>query len=204
MAVVLIEYSTNYHGSENMTASTTATTIPGYVAGTWTIDPVHSEIGFSVRHMMVSKVRGKFSNFSGQIVTAEDPFKSSATAEIDLKSINTGQDQRDEHIRSADFFEVETYPTMTYHSTSARFDDGNYVLDGELTLKGVTKSVPLVLELNGFGPDPFGGTRAGFSASGEINRRDFNVNFTAPMQNGGVVVADKITLHLEIEAVLES
>jgi len=187
-----------------MTASDTATTIPGYVAGTWTIDPVHSEIGFSVRHMMVSKVRGKFSNFSGQIVTADDPFKSSATAEIDLKSINTGQDQRDEHIRSADFFEVETYPTMTYRSTSARFEDGNYILDGDLTLKGVTRRVPLVLELNGFGPDPFGGTRAGFTATGELNRRDFNVNFSAPMQNGGVVVADKITLHLEIEAVLES
>jgi polyisoprenoid-binding protein YceI len=93
---------------------------------------------------------------------------------------------------------------MTYHSTSARFEDGNYILDGDLTLKGVTRRVPLVLELNGFGPDPFGGTRAGFTATGELNRRDFNVNFTAPMQNGGVVVADKITLHLEIEAVLES
>ncbi len=185
-----------------MTAGSTATTIPGYVAGTWTIDPVHSEIGFSVRHMMVSKVRGKFSNFSGQIVTAEDPFQSSATAEIDLKSISTGSDQRDEHIRSADFFEVETYPTMTYRSTSARFEDGNYVLDGDLTLKGVTRRVPLILELNGFGPDPFGGTRAGFTGTGELNRRDFNVNFNAPMQNGGVVVADKITLHLEIEAVL--
>jgi len=185
-----------------MTASITATTIPGYLAGTWTIDPVHSEIGFSARHMMVSKVRGKFGNFSGQIVTAEDPFKSSATAEIDLKSITTGNDQRDEHLRSADFFEVETYPTMTYRSTSARFEDGNYILDGELTLKGITRRVPLVLELNGFGPDPYGGTRAGFTASGELNRRDFNVNFSAPMQNGGVVVSDKITLHLEIEAVL--
>jgi polyisoprenoid-binding protein YceI len=187
-----------------MTAQTTATAIPGYVAGTWTIDPVHSEVGFSVRHMMVSKVRGRFTNFSGEIVTAEDPFKSSATAEIDLKSITTGHDQRDEHLRSADFFEVEKYPTMTYRSTGARFDDGNYILDGELTLKGVTKSVPLVLELNGFGPDAYGGTRAGFTASGEINRRDFNVNFTAPMQNGGAVVADKITLHLEVEAVLAS
>jgi polyisoprenoid-binding protein YceI len=187
-----------------MTADTTANTIPGYAAGTWTIDPVHSEVGFSVRHMMVSKVRGRFTNFSGEIVTAEDPFKSSATAEIDLKSITTGHDQRDEHLRSADFFEVEKYPTMTYRATGARFDDGNYILDGELTLKGVTKSVPLVLELNGFGPDPYGGTRAGFTASGEINRRDFNVNFSAPMQNGGAVVADKITLHLEIEAVLAS
>jgi polyisoprenoid-binding protein YceI len=187
-----------------MTASTTATAIPGYVAGTWTIDPVHSEIGFSARHMMVSKVRGKFGNFSGQIVTAEDPFKSSATAEIDLKSITTGNDQRDEHLRSADFFEVESYPTMAYRSTSARFEDGNYILDGELTLKGITRNVPLVLELNGFGPDPYGGTRAGFTASGELNRRDFNVNFSAPMQNGGVVVSDKISLHLEIEAVLAS
>jgi polyisoprenoid-binding protein YceI len=185
-----------------MTATTTATRIPGYVPGTWTVDPVHSEVGFSVRHMMVSKVRGKFTNFSGEIVLGEDPFASSATAEIDLRSISTGNDQRDEHIRSADFFEVETYPTMTYRSTGARFSDGNYILDGELTLKGVTRSVPLVLELNGFGPDPFGGTRAGFTASGELNRRDFNVNFSAPMQNGGAVVGDKITLHLEIEAVL--
>jgi polyisoprenoid-binding protein YceI len=185
-----------------MTTSSTATTIPGYMTGTWTIDPVHSEIGFSARHLMVSKVRGKFGNFSGQIVTAEDPFKSSATAEIDLKSITTGNDQRDEHLRSADFFEVETYPTMTYRSTGARFEDGNYVLDGELTLKGITRRVPLVLELNGFGPDPYGGTRAGFTASGELNRSDFNVSFNAPLQNGGVVVGDKITLHLEIEAVL--
>jgi polyisoprenoid-binding protein YceI len=185
-----------------MTTSSTATTIPGYMTGTWTIDPVHSEIGFSARHLMVSKVRGKFGNFSGQIVTAQDPFKSSATAEIDLKSITTGNDQRDEHLRSADFFEVETYPTMTYRSTGARFEDGNYILDGELTLKGITRKVPLVLELNGFGPDPYGGTRAGFTASGELNRSDFNVSFNAPLQNGGVVVGDKITLHLEIEAVL--
>ncbi|MBO0832232.1 MAG: YceI family protein, partial [Actinobacteria bacterium] len=105
------------------------------------------------------------------------------------------------HIRSADFFEVETYPTMTYRSTGIKVDGGEYVLDGELTLKGVTRSVPLKLELNGFGPDPFGGYRAGFTATGEINRRDFNVNFNAPMANGGVVVADKIQLQLEIEAV---
>ncbi len=185
-----------------MTTSTTTTSIPDYVAGTWTIDPVHSEVGFSVRHMMVSKVRGRFTTFSGQLVTGEDPLSSSVTAEIDLASITTGNDQRDDHIRSADFFEVETYPTMTYRSTGVRRDGEDYVLDGELTLKGVTRSVPLTLELNGFGPDPFGGTRAGFTATGEINRKDFNVNFDAPMQNGGVVVSDKITLHLEIEAVL--
>jgi polyisoprenoid-binding protein YceI len=187
-----------------MTASTTATSIPGYVAGTWDIDPVHSEVGFSVRHMMVSKVRGRFTTFSGQIVTGQDPLASSVTAEIDLASITTGNDQRDDHIRSADFFEVETYPTMTYRSTGVRADGGDFILDGELTLKDVTKSVPLTLELNGFGPDPYGGTRAGFTATGEINRKDFNVNFSAPMQNGGAVVSDKVTLHLEIEAVLKA
>jgi polyisoprenoid-binding protein YceI len=184
-----------------MTATSTEKALPGYEAATWNIDPIHSEVGFSVRHMMVSKVRGRFTNFSGQIVTGEDPTKSSVTAEIDLASINTGQEQRDQHIRSADFFEVETYPTMTYKSTGIRVEDGEYTLDGDLTLKGVTKSVPLHLELNGFGPDPFGGVRAGFTATGEINRRDFNVSFNAPMANGGVVVADKVALHLEIEAV---
>ncbi len=191
----------NDTGVITLTAAATETTIPGYEAATWNIDPVHSEVGFSVRHMMVSKVRGRFTTFSGQIVTAEDPLKSSVTAEIDLSSISTGQEQRDAHIRSADFFEVETYPTMTYKSTGVRLEDGEYVLDGELTLKGVTRSVPLRLELNGFGPDAYGGVRAGFTATGEINRRDFNVNFSAPMSNGGAVVADKITLQLEIEAV---
>jgi polyisoprenoid-binding protein YceI len=187
-----------------MTDTTSLTQIPGYVAGTWSIDPVHSEVGFAVRHMMVSKVRGKFKEFSGQLVTAESPLSSTVTAEIALTSIDTGAPQRDDHIRSADFFEVETYPTMTYASTGIREDDGEFVLEGELTLKGVTRSVPLKLELNGFGPDAYGGTRAGFTASGDINRRDFNVNFSAPMQNGGVVVADKIALHLEIEAVLQT
>ena len=187
-----------------MTASTTATTIPGYVAGTWTIDPVHSEVGFVVRHMMVSKVRGKFATFSGEIVTGQEPLGSSVTATIDLASISTGNDQRDAHIRSADFFEVDTYPTMTYRSTGVRVDGDDYVLDGQLTLKGVTKDVPLRLELNGFGPDAYGGTRAGFSATAEINRRDFGVDFNAAMETGGVVVSDKVTIQLEIEAVLNA
>jgi polyisoprenoid-binding protein YceI len=184
-----------------LTTAATETSIPGYEAATWTIDPVHSEVGFSVRHMMVSKVRGRFNTFSGQLVTAADPTKSSVTAEIDLSSINTGQEQRDAHIKSADFFEVETYPTMTYKSTGIRVEDGEYILDGDLTLKGVTRRVPLRLELQGFGPDAYGGYRAGFTATGEINRSDFNVSFNAPLQNGGVVVSEKVQLHLEIEAV---
>ena len=115
-----------------MTAET-ATGIPGYIAGTWNIDPVHSEVGFSVRHMMVSKVRGKFTKFSGKLVTGATPADSSVTAEIELASIDTGNEQRDGHIKSADFFEVEKYSTMTYHSTGVRAQGGEYVLDGELT-----------------------------------------------------------------------
>jgi polyisoprenoid-binding protein YceI len=185
------------------TDSGTLTSIPGYVAGTWSIDPVHSEVGFAARHMMVSKVRGRFRTFSGQIVTGASPLDSSVTAEIDLSSIDTGNEQRDAHIRSADFFEVETYPTMTYRSTGVRQHGDGFILDGKLTLKGVTKDVPLTLELNGFGPDPYGGTRAGFTATGELNRSDFGVSFNAAMETGGVVVSEKITLHLEIEAVLQ-
>jgi polyisoprenoid-binding protein YceI len=186
-----------------MTEVSTAA-IEGYTAGKWAIDPVHSEVGFSVRHMMVSKVRGRFAEFSGEIVTGQNPLESSVSADIQLSSIITGQEQRDQHIRSADFFDVEKYPTMTYRSTGVRADGGDYIVDGDLTLKGVTKSVALKLELNGFGPDAYGGTRAGFTATGEINRKDFNVSFDAPLQNGGVVVSDKITVQLEIEAVLEA
>lgn len=180
----------------------TTPTVPGYVAGTWQIDPVHSQVGFSARHMMVSKVRGHFTKFDGTVVTADDPAQSTVTATVDLDSITTGQEQRDTHLRTAEFFEVEKYPTMTYRSTGLRPDDDGFVLDGELTLKGVTKSVPLTVEIGGFGPDAYGGTRCGFTATGEINRRDFDVNFSG-VQNGVVLVGDKITLNLELEAVLD-
>jgi len=181
-----------------------AETIAGYVTGTWTIDPLHSEVGFSVRHMMVSKVRGKFTKFSGELVTGENPLASSVAAEIDLASIDTGAEQRDGHLRSPDFFDTENHPVMSYRSTGIRAKGDGYVVDGELTLKGVTKNVPLTLELNGFGPDPYGGTRAGFTATGEINRQDFGVTWNAAMEHGGVVVSDKVNINLEIEAVLQA
>jgi len=178
--------------------------IPGFVAGTWTIDPVHSEVGFSVRHMMVSKVRGKFTKFSGELVTADDILASSVTAEIDLASIDTGAEQRDAHLRSPDFFHTDNHPLMTYRSTAIRRDGADFIVDGELTLKGVTRSVPLKLEVNGFGQDAYGGTRAGFTATADINRQDFGVNWNAAMEHGGVVVSDKVAIHLEIEAVLQA
>lgn len=179
-------------------------TLLRYIVGTWTIDPVHSEVGFSVRHMMVSKVRGKFNVFSGDIVTGETPLDSSVSATIDLSSIDTGNPDRDNHLRSADFFDVATHKTMTYRSTGVRLDDDGYVLDGELTLKGITRPIFLRLELGGFGPDPYGGTRAGFTATGELRRSDFGVDFNAALETGGVVVADKVAINLEIEALLDA
>ena len=187
-----------------MTVTTNETTIPGYTTGTWTIDPVHSEVGFSVRHMMVSKVRGKFTSFKGEIVTAANPLESTATAEIDLSSIDTGNHDRDNHIRSADFFETDAHQSITYRSTGVRVDGDEYVLNGEITLKGVTRQVPLRLELGGFGPDAYGGTRSGFSATGEIKRSDFGVDFNPVIETGGVVIGDKVTINLEIEAVLNN
>ncbi len=181
-----------------------ATSIPGYVAGTWTIDAAHSDVSFSVRHMMVSKVKGRFGSFSGTIVTAADPLASTVNAEIDATSIDTNQAQRDAHIKSADFFEVEKYPTITFTSTSVEPAGDDFLVRGELTIKGNTKNVALKLELNGFGPDPFGGTRAGFTATTEISRKEFGVDIDMPMDGGGVVVGDKISITLEIEAVLDA
>ena len=180
--------------------------IPGYVAGTWAIDPVHSEVSFVVRHMMVSKVRGRFDKFEGTITTAEDPLASSVTASVDLSSINTGQEQRDAHIRSADFFEVEKYPEMTFVSTGVKTAEEGFVLEGDLTLKGITRPVAFNLEVNGIGPDAYGGTRIGFSAETQIGRSDFGVNFNGPIPGvpGGAVVSENVTINLEIEGVLQA
>ena len=183
---------------------TTATRIPGYIAGTWDIDPVHSDISFAVRHMMVSKVRGRFATFSGTIVTGDDVTESEVTATIDATSIDTNNDQRDGHIKSADFFDVENHPTWTYRSTGVRVDGDGIVVDGDLTIKGVTRSVPLTVEVNGVGPDAYGGTRAGFSATAEINRSDFGVDISMPLDGGGVVVGEKVQINLEIEGVLRA
>jgi polyisoprenoid-binding protein YceI len=184
--------------------TSTAIQIPGYVVGTWDIDPVHSTVGFSVRHMMVSKVRGYFRDFSGEIVTAANPAESSVTATIDMNSIDTRQEQRDAHIRSADFFDVSNHGQMTFRSTGVRAEGEDWFVEGDLTLKGITKPVTLALELNGFGPDAYGGTRAGFSGKTEISRKAFGVDIDMPMDGGGAVVGDKINIELEIEAVLRT
>jgi polyisoprenoid-binding protein YceI len=178
-----------------------AVQIPGYVAGTWDLDPVHSTIGFSVRHLMVSKVRGRFTTFEVQVVTAPNPLESTVAATVDLSSVDTGNETRDNDLRSTNFFDVQTHPMMTFASTRVEPDGANFRLTGDLTIRGVTRPVTLVVEINGFGPDPFGGTRAGFSATGEINRSDFGVSFNAPVP-GGVMISENVRLEIEAEAVL--
>ncbi|HEX5365389.1 MAG TPA: YceI family protein [Acidimicrobiales bacterium] len=177
--------------------------LPGYVAGHWTLDPGHSHIGFSVRHMMVSKVRGSFTTFSGSITTAEDPLASSATLTVDLGSVDTGNDDRDAHLRSGDFFDAQSHPAMTYRTTSLRWEGGDVEVTGDLTIKDVTRPVTLVAEYNGIGADPWGGTRLGLSAHGEIGRSDFGITFNMPLDGGGVMVGERVQLLLEVEAVLD-
>ncbi|WP_067469489.1 YceI family protein [Actinomadura macra] len=165
--------------------------IPGYRAATWQIDPVHPLVAFTVRHMMISRFRGHFTTFGGTIVTAKDPLASSVTAHVDMASIDTRNEDRDKHVRSADFLDVERYPEMSYRSVSMAFRGDDWLISGELTLHGVTRPVPLVLEPLGFTSDSRG-PRAGFSASAEINRRDFVIDITLPMAAGGVMVGDKV------------
>ena len=157
-----------------------------------------------VRHMVVSKVRGRFNAFKGTIVTAEEPLESSVEVSIEAASVDTNQEQRDAHVRSADFLDAEHYPTLTFRSTAVRPRGDGYEVDGELTIRGVTKPVTLALELNGFSPDPHGGTRVGFSARTEINRQDFGVSYNGPIPgaDNAMVLSDKVALTLEIEAVL--
>jgi polyisoprenoid-binding protein YceI len=184
-------------------SSVTTTETAGLVRGTWTIDPVHSEVGFSVRHLMVSKVKGRFTQFSGAITIADNPLDSRVEASIDASSVVTGDEGRDQHLRSNDFFEVEGHPQITFVSKSVRPAGSDYEVDGDLTIKGVTRPVVLELEFNGVSPDPWGGQRAGFSASTEINRSDFGVTFNMALDGGGVVVGEKVKISLEIEAILQ-
>ncbi|MGD9986799.1 YceI family protein [Pseudonocardia sp.] len=185
-----------------MTAATTQ--IPGYIAGVWDIDTSHSDISFSVRHMMVSKVKGRFGTFSGVITTGETVETSAVEVTIDADSIDTNNEQRDAHIRSADFFQTEAHPRWTFRSTAVRAGGDGLIVDGDLTIKGVTRPVALDVEIGGFGPDPFGGTRVGFSANITINRNDFGVDIAMPLDGGGVVVGEKVQVTLEVEAVLRT
>jgi polyisoprenoid-binding protein YceI len=171
----------------------------GLTAGTWTIDPAHSSIGFSVSHLMVAKVRGTLGTFSGDI-TVDSSGAPSVSAQIEVDSVNTGNDQRDAHLKSAEFFDVEQHPTATFISTGVWTKGGGYVLEGDFTLKGVTKPISLALEFNGISPGTGRGAVAGFQASVVLNRKDFGIDINMPLETGGAALGNKVTIVADIEA----
>jgi polyisoprenoid-binding protein YceI len=191
----------------NLTAPVTRTVAGNEVpaAGTYGLDAVHSEVGFSVRHVMVSKTRGRFSDVSGTVTIAEDPLASSVEVTIGTASVDTRDEQRDAHLRSPDFFDVEKYPSMTYRSTKVVPAGKNrWLVEGDLSLHGVTRNVPLEVSFEGAAVDPWGGVRAGFSARAEIYREDFGLTWNQALETGGVVVGKKVTIEIEAEAVYQA
>ncbi len=168
-------------------------------AGTWTIDPSHTEIGFTARHLM-SKVRGRFETFEGRLVTGDMP---SATATIDLHSISTNDANRDTHLRSGDFFDAENNGPMTFTSTRVEAGGQGLLVTGDLSLKGVTKPVTLDVEFLGSEGDPWGGTRVGFEGTTSISRKEFGIDFNIPLDGGRLMIGDKIDITVTAEAVLQ-
>lgn len=172
------------------------------IAGTYVLDPAHTTIGFVARHAMVTKTRGKFEDFEGTITVAENIADSKADVTIKSASINTGNDDRDGHVKGDDFFAVEKYPELTFTATSFNVDEAyNGTVTGDLTIKGVTKPVTLDVETEGLAEDPFGNTRFGFEATTKINRLDYGIDFNAPLKTGGVLVSEEIKIELEVSAI---
>lgn len=186
-----------------MTTTAHSVQIPGLVAGTWLIDPTHTHVGFSVRHIM-SKVRGQFTTFEGSFQITDDVLDSSVHATIALSSVDTGNSDRDNHLRSSDFFSVEENPTMSFTSTGLRAHGDRFVATGDLTIKGVTKSVDLDVEFLGVDKDPWGGTRFGLEATTTISRKAWGISFNIPLEGDKVVIGDAITIAITVEAVLQA
>ena len=180
---------------------TTTIDIPGYRAGTWVLDPAHSEVTFSVRHMMISKVRGTFGMKSATLIAPENPLEAKVEASVDVMSLDTKDDGRDAHLKSADFFDVENHPTMEFASTGAHVKGDEFFVDGDLTIRGVTRPVSFEFEFGGFGTDPWGNYKAGATAKTVINREEFGLTWNAALETGGVLVSEKITLEFEISAI---
>jgi polyisoprenoid-binding protein YceI len=172
------------------------------VAGTWTIDPGHAEVGFTGRHFMLTKVRGRFTDVTGTITVADDPRDTTVDVTIGVGSVASGDDTRDEHLRSADLFDVDTHPTATFRSTAVRWNGSTGALTGDLTIKGTTRPVTLKVEYLGQVRDPWGNERIVFSASGRVNREDWGITWNMPLDAGGVLVSREIDLNLELEAIL--
>jgi polyisoprenoid-binding protein YceI len=189
--------------TQTNTSPVTVTTGLPDLTGDYVIDVAHSRIGFVARHAMVTKVRGAFNDFEGTAhLDGNDPTKSSASVTVQVASVDTRQPQRDEHLRTNDFFDAPAFPTITFVSTAVeQIDDENFRMTGDLTIKDVTKPVSIDFEFTGSAKDPFGNERVGFEGTTVINRKDFGVNFNAVMETGGVMVSEKITLEFEISAI---
>jgi polyisoprenoid-binding protein YceI len=169
--------------------------------GVWNVDPSHSIVGFTARHLMITKVRGRFTSFTGTVTVPENPLDSKVEANVDLGSVTTGDDQRDAHLKSADFFNIDQHPTMTFRSTGIKETGGDYLLTGDLTVAGKTRSVDFDLSFDGVQKDPWGGTRAGFTAEAEISRKDWEMTWNVALETGGVLVGDKVKIELDVELV---
>ncbi len=180
----------------------TATHVVDDISGDYTLDVTHSRLGFSARHAMVTTVRGEFQEFSGTAhVDAQNPANSSVTVTISPASISTGTADRDNHLRSADFFDVETFPEITFVSTRVDLVDGVWEITGDLTIKGVTKELTIPFEQTGSARDPFGNLRVGFEGSATINRKDWGLTWNAALETGGVLVSERIKLEFDISAI---
>lgn len=172
---------------------------PGYRVGTWTVDPVHSSVGFSVKHLVVAKVRGKFGKFEATLETAENPLDSKVTASAEVASVDTNQPNRDAHLATGDFFLAEEHPTIDFVSTGVREEGGKLFVDGDLTMRGVTKPVTFDFEFGGFITDNQGNTKGGFTAETVIDRGDFGVSFNSPLEAGGMTLGNDVTITLDME-----
>ncbi len=184
--------------------SITADQIPGYRVGTWVVDPTHTEVGFSVRHLAISKVKGKFEKFEATFETAENPLDSKVTASAEVASINTNESTRDGHLRTGDFFAADEFPNLTFVSTAVREEGGKFFVDGELTMRGVTKPVTFDFEFGGFGEDGYGNYKAGFTATGVVKREDFGLTWNAPLEKGGLLLGSDVTITLDVQAALQA
>jgi polyisoprenoid-binding protein YceI len=181
-----------------LTRTVDGTEVPA--AGTYTIDSSHTEVGFSVRHLMVSKTKGRFGGVRGTVTIAEDPAQSAVEVEIDVESIDTRDAGRDEHLRSADFFDVEVHPTITYRSTSVRPEGRDWHVEGDLTVRGVTLPVPLTVTFEGAATSPWGTTAIGFTARAELDREAFGLTWNQALETGGVLVGKQVRIDIEAEA----
>ncbi|MDZ7675662.1 MAG: YceI family protein [Acidimicrobiales bacterium] len=188
--------------TDTLTRTAAGTTVPE--AGRYTIDPSHSSADFQVRHLGLSKVRGGFESFSGTVVVDDDPAQSSVEVSLDAASFTTGNEDRDGHVKSADFLAVEQYPALTYRSTGVRQDGDDWKVDGELTVRGVSRPVTLDVEFEGAGEDPWGNGRIAFSAETEIDRDEWGINWNQTLETGGVLVGKTVKIEIDVQAVAEA